>query len=226
MSYYCLESRNQIINAEYSEDSALFFVDGLGAEYLGFLAERLSSHNDVVQIKIRVGRCNLPSVTKLNKDFLHGRRICAEMIELDTLKHSPTPYPANILAELGFLDTLPERLLRELTTVRKIILCSDHGTSRLAVLARHSALDESFPVTGRKVYKSGRYADARAGDAQRFPTAVEYDGKTIFADYARFVQKGSTGSELHGGASPEEVLVPIITIERKTETANDLRKRL
>lgn len=36
----------------------------------------------------------------------------------------------------------------------------------------------------------------------------------IFADYSRFIQNGAPIDEIHGGASLEEWIVPIITVER------------
>ena len=212
---FALPSRNEIVGAEYSDNAAVFFVDGLGAEYINFLAIEFASFGENFSIRYRVGRCNLPSVTELNKDFLQGRNVAGEVLDLDTLKHESRAYPENILGELEFLSALREKILRVLDVHEKIILCSDHGTSRLAVLARQSKFDTVLPADNRKVCKSGRFAEALPHDAENFPTALEYDGKIIFADYSRFAQKGAPGSELHGGASLEEILVPVITIERR-----------
>lgn len=212
---YALASRNQVVNEEYSDNTAILFVDGLGAEYLNFLAEDFVSLMENFSVKYQVGRCNLPSVTEDNKDFLQGKNIAGEVLELDTMKHESRTYPENILGELEFLVTLKEKILRALEVHRKIILCADHGTSRLAVLTRQTKFDNAFPAEGRQIYKSGRFADAITSDEKIFPTALEYDGKIIFADYSRFIQKGSPGSEIHGGATLEEILVPIITIERR-----------
>ncbi|MBR0261274.1 MAG: BREX-4 system phosphatase PglZ [Selenomonadaceae bacterium] len=212
---YGLEPRNQVVGEEYSDAAAIFFVDGLGAEYLNFLAEDFAPLMENFSVKYRVGRCNLPSVTENNKDFLQGRNVFCEILDLDTLKHTNLNYPENILSELKFLSTLKEKILHALDEYEKIILCADHGTSRLAVLARQTKFDNALPAEGRKIYKSGRFADALADDEKIFPNALEYDGKIIFADYSRFIQKGSTGSEIHGGASLEEILVPVITIERR-----------
>lgn len=212
---YFLESRNQIVSEEYSDDTAIFFVDGLGAEYLNFLAEDFSSLTENFFIKYKVGRCNLPSVTEHNKDFFYDRKVIGEILDLDKLKHENLNYPENILGELKFLSALKEKILSATDTSKKIILCSDHGTSRLAVIARQKKIAHAFPSEGRQVYKSGRFADAMAGDEKNFPTALEYDGKIIFADYSRFIQKGSPGSEVHGGATWEEILIPVITIDRR-----------
>lgn len=213
-SVYALQSRNELVAEEYSAGAAIYFVDGLGAEYLSYFAAELSDVTEGYSIRYRVGRCNLPSITELNKDFLVGRNVVAEELTLDTLKHETRTYPENILSELNFLVTLKEKILRGLEVYGKIILCSDHGTSRLAVIARRGKFDNAVAADGRQVYKSGRYGDALSGDDKKFPVALEFDGKTIFADYSRFVQKGSVGNEVHGGATLEEVLVPVIVIER------------
>ena len=214
-SVYGLQSRNEIVAEEYSAGAAIYFVDGLGAEYLSYFAAELAGLAEGYSVRYRVGRCNLPSVTEQNKDFLAGRNIFAEELTLDTLKHEARRYPENILSELNFLATLREKILRGLEAYGKIILCSDHGTSRLAVLARREKIGNVIPSDGRQVYKSGRYGDARLGDDKKILTALEFDGKTIFADYSRFVQRGSVGSEVHGGATWEEVLVPVVVIERR-----------
>ena len=221
---YALKSRNELVGEEYSDDTAIFFVDGLGAEYLNFLAADFATLGENFSVKYRVGRCNLPSVTENNKDFLQGKNVSCEILDLDTLKHTNLNYPENILGELEFLATLKEKVLRALDVYKKIILCSDHGTSRLAVLARQTKFDNAFPAQGRQVYKSGRFADAMEGDEKIFSTVLEYDGKIIFADYSRFIQKGSSGSEVHGGATWEEILVPVITIERREKISEQTIK--
>ena len=209
-----LPARNKIVSEEYKEDTAIIFVDGLGAEYLNFFAADLESINENFSVKYLVGRCNLPSITKVNKDFLNNRNVIVEILDLDTFKHTNQNYPENILGELKILVTLKEKILNALHKFKKIILCADHGTSRLAVLARED-FGKIFSSEERQVYKNGRFAVAREGDEKIFPQAVEYDGKIIFADYSRFMQKGSPGIEIHGGATLEEILVPVISIEQK-----------
>ena len=51
-------------------------------------------------------------------------------------------------------------------------------------------------------------------DEKIFSSAIFDGDKIIFADYSRFLQTGAPGNEIHGGASLEEWLVPIITIEK------------
>ena len=212
---YSMKSRNQLVAEEYSDEAAIFFVDALGAEYLNFLSQMFSAPEfKNFSAKYFVGYCNLPSITECNKDFLVGKNIAAEILELDKLKHATKNYPENILAELNFLSALKEKILSALQYYKKIIICADHGASRLAVLARRTKFDNRFESKDREVFYGGRFADALPGDEEKFPDTVEQNGKTIFADYSRFIQQGGTGNEIHGGATLEEWLVPVISLER------------
>ena len=211
---YALKSRNQIVEEEYTEGAAVFFVDALGAEYLNYFYKNFAPLKENFSIRYQFGYCNLPSITERNKDFLQGKNIVAEILELDKLKHSNLNYPENIIEELDFLATLQEKILIALNSYRKIILCADHGSSRLAVIARKTNFDKSFNDDGREIFNNGRYSSALRDDEKIFDTAVVDDNKIIFADYSRFLQKGAPGNELHGGATFEEWLVPVITLEK------------
>ncbi|HPH12019.1 MAG TPA: BREX-4 system phosphatase PglZ, partial [Thermotogota bacterium] len=214
-SVYALEARNSVVNQEYDQESFILFVDGMGAEYIDYLAYVLDNiPKDKYTIKYRVGYCNLPSTTENNKDFLQGKDVFEEIIILDELKHGRNQYPDSIIQEMGILDSLREKIENALDNgKRKIILTSDHGTSRLAVLIRKTDFDRKLPAQGHSIYKHGRYCEGIDFGVD-LPTAIVCDNKLIFADYSRFEQKGTPIDEIHGGASMEEWLVPVITIER------------
>ncbi|NLB78359.1 MAG: BREX-4 system phosphatase PglZ, partial [Clostridiaceae bacterium] len=214
-SIYALNARNFVVNEEYDPESVLLFVDGMGAEYIDYLAYVLDSMpKDKYAIRYRVGYCNLPSTTENNKDFLLGKNVLLEMLDLDELKHGSNQYPNNIIQEMTFLDTLREKIEDAMDSGKsKIILTSDHGTSRLAVLVRKTDYDRKLPAQGHTIYKYGRYCEG-TDIADVLPTAIEYNGKLIFADYTRFEQRGAPVDEIHGGASMEEWLVPVISIEK------------
>jgi len=219
-SIYTLKARNFVVNEEYNQETSVLFIDGMGAEYIDYLAYVLDGMpKDKFAIRYRVGYCNLPSTTENNKDFLQGKNVLLEMLDLDELKHGSNQYPNNIIQELAFLDTLKEKIEDALDSGKsKIILTSDHGTSRLAVLIRKTVYDRKLPAQGHPIYKYGRYCEG-TDIADELPTAVEYNDKLIFADYTRFEQKGAPVDEIHGGASMEEWLVPVISIEKVNRKA-------
>ena len=216
---YLFKSRDQIVENEYSDSAAIYFVDAMGAEYLNYFFANFSALDEKISVRYQVGYCDLPSITKINKGFLQGKNIAAEILEFDKIKHSTLNYPENIVAELNFLSMLKEKILTVLEKYRKIILTSDHGTSRLAIIARKNNFDKTFAADGRNIFNCGRFADALPDDENNFSSAIYDGGKIIFADYSRFLQTGSPGNEIHGGATLEEWLVPVITIKKigKTE---------
>ena len=162
---------------------------------------------DKFSVNCYVGYCVLPTTTEFNKDFLVNRNVAGETVELDEMKHSNTNYPENIIHELNFLSVLKEKILNALELFAKIIICVDHGSSRLAVIARKTKFDNAYTNNGRNIYNCGRFADALPNDEENFPMAILDNDKIIFADYSRFIQQGAPGNEIHGGATFEEWLV-------------------
>ena len=212
---YALKPRNQIVTEEYSDNAAIYFVDAMGAEYLAYLEKIFSTLDaEKFSVKYQVGYCAFPTTTEFNKDFLADKNIAEETVELDEMKHSNAAYPENIINELNFLSKLKEKILTALNQFNKIILCADHGTSRLAVISRKTKFDKTHSSDGRKVYNCGRFADILTDEKKNFSAAIYDGGKIILADYSRFIQQGAAGNEIHGGATLEEWLVPVITIER------------
>jgi len=224
---YHFKSRNQIVENEYlnSDSAAIYFVDAMGAEYLNYFFANLSTYDEKFSVRFQVGYCDLPSITAINKDFLQGKNIVEEVLELDKIKHSTLNYPENIIAELNFLATLKEKILTALENYQKIILTSDHGASRLAVIARKNDFDKTFTADGRNIHNCGRFANTLTDDEKKFTSAICDGGKIIFANYSRFLQTGSPGNEIHGGASFEEWLVPIITIEKIKKPAKIFKSK-
>ena len=92
----------------------------------------------------------------------------------------------------------------------KAIIISDHGASRLAVL--HET--ENIWNMETKGEHSGRCCKiSEIDDKPDF--AIEESGYWILANYDRFRGSRRANVEVHGGASMEEVAVPIIEITQK-----------
>ena len=212
---YSLKPRREIINDIYDDETAILFVDGLGAEYLEYISYLFADLSDKeYAISYAAGYCHLPTITSVNKDFLAEKRIIDSVYSLDELKHSTFSYPSNITKELDVIRSLKDTILNSFNqSIRKIILATDHGTSRLAVLIRETEFDKKIPSDGIKLFRYGRYCEGISMESE-LDTAINDDNKLIFADYSRFEQKGAPSDEIHGGASMEEWIVPIICIEK------------
>jgi hypothetical protein len=89
---------------------------------------------------------------------------------------------------------------------KRFLIVSDHGASRLAVLRRK---EEKYntDTTGEH---SGRCC--KVFQPYDLPFAAEENGYLVLADYGRFKGSRAANVEVHGGASLEEVVVPVIEL--------------
>lgn len=107
------------------------------------------------------------------------------------------------------LQKIQSRLIQE--TTEKVLIVSDHGASRLAVLYGQElnstiALNDSGEHSGRC---------CKTADDPQLPFAAYENGFSILANYERFKGGRRANVEVHGGASLEEMLVPIIVITKR-----------
>lgn len=216
--YNLLPARSSLISSLDDGSTVLIFFDAFGVEYLGYVKEKCAELK--LRFTSKIARANLPTITSLNRGFYdewHGKKE-TPIKDLDELKHHPergydynnSPYPIHLVEELDVIKTALERAKTKLLTgdCRKVLIVSDHGASRLAVISP----DVQIPRNNCEAKSSGRYC---IGD--ELPVAnnivAEVEGEyAIIADYSRFEGSRAASVETHGGATLEEVLVPIIEL--------------
>jgi len=207
--WWALDSRNYIVDNQYTEGALIYYIDALGLEYLPLLRNIFQSRG--INVDVQVGYCNIPSVTNLNNDFMMNRKAEKEY-ELDKKKHEKADYPSNILREIDLINKFAVRAIRYLEENKEVIITSDHGSSRLAVLAKGQPIKVDEEV---KVERHGRYCiDNKKSYGVEYSACIDKDEYHIFANYDRFSISGAPLGEIHGGATLEEVLVPIITLKK------------
>ena len=96
----------------------------------------------------------------------------------------------------------------------KFIMVADHGASRLAVI--HQSESSLFQLENQGEH-SGRCCET--SESPNIPEAAYENGYAVLANYDRFKGSRAANVEVHGGASLEETLVPIIEITKKPENA-------
>lgn len=93
-----------------------------------------------------------------------------------------------------------------------VIITSDHGFSRGAIKRYESHPTEK----SSDVMYFGRYcSDATVDYEKRYKFCIKDGDFYCMANYMRFSVSGNQQCEIHGGATLEEALVPIITIRKK-----------
>ena len=216
--YNILPSRSEIINTFNRNETFLFWLDALGVEYLAYISEL--AHNRGLSISINIARADLPTITTINRSFFDdwtGRKEKQDI--LDETKHkdvggysfTTNEMPIHLVKELEIIAEVINRAATELALRRCkcFLIASDHGASRLAVLRRK---EEKYD-TNTKGKHSGRCC--KLFQPYDLPFAAEERGYLVLADYGRFKGSRAANVEVHGGASLEEVVIPIIELTLK-----------
>jgi hypothetical protein len=214
--YNALPSRTSVFSGIDQDKTLLIFLDAMGVEFLGYIKEVCA------ELKLRfvpsIARANLPTITTLNKEFYDDWKGSKEppIKDIDDLKHHPergydfnnSPYPIHLPEELDVVRAALERAATKLQAgaYRKVIIASDHGASRLAVISPDVKIECSTCASK----SSGRYCQ---GDSLPVAgnIAIEND-YAVVADYSRFNGSRAASVEVHGGATLEEIVVPIIEL--------------
>jgi len=213
-----LPTRNAIIDDINKKDTHLYWFDALGVEYLG-LIEALAQRRGL-SIRIHIARAELPTITSINHDFFDNWQGDKEKnSELDDVKHKDkggynfvnNELPIHLAKELEIITDMIDKAATELALRRCkcFLVASDHGASRLAVIHRK---EEKYD-TDTSGEHSGRCC--KLFHPYDLPFAVEENGYLVLADYGRFKGSRAANVEVHGGASLEEVVVPIIELSLK-----------
>ena len=225
--YNSLKTRGEVLDSLEKTNAALYWVDALGAEYVGYIQSRAKALG--LKITVHIVRANLPSITSFNNDFYDawsGDK--AQTKKLDEIKHDgeqdynyqTIKTPVHLAEELRIVDEALDWAKTKLTgrNAQKVILVSDHGSSRLAVINE----EECKWKMASKGEHSGRCCPCSEADVKS-EYATKENGFWVLANYDRFKGGRKASVEVHGGATLEEVVIPVIEIalfDDKIEVTN------
>lgn len=209
--------RSLALSQMKKENTMMYFVDALGVEYLSYISEKCKTYGLLLSIQVVHGE--LPSITSQNTEFMNPD--VTNIKDLDELKHESQTYnyekqkiPLHLVAELkaidGVLQTIRNRLLTK--EMKSAIIISDHGATRLAVL-NDEEYGAEFIVGESKGQHSGRCCQVEEDPG--IPFAAYENGYAVLANYMRFKGSRKADVEVHGGATLEETLVPLLQISLK-----------
>ena len=219
--HLALPTRESVLEQITGSEVSLFWMDALGCEFLGLIqsaAERCG-----LRMKVTATRARLPTVTHVNRAFYDewkGLKFDPHK-DLDKIKHGDfdcwagdrKDYPAHLPNEIAVVEDAISRIARWLKSHAKgkVVLTSDHGATRLAVISESVTVWE-MPEKGKH---GGRCCMVSEFDGE-LPSCVTQsdDGKwLVLAGYDRFRGGRAGDVEVHGGATLEEMVVPVIELE-------------
>ena len=209
--------RSLALSQMKKENTMMYFVDALGVEYLSYISEKCKTYGLLLSIQVVHGE--LPSITSQNTEFMNPGVI--NIKDLDALKHESQTYnyekqkiPLHLVAELKAIDGVLQTICDGLLTkeMKSAIIISDHGATRLAVL-NDEEYGAEFIVGESKGQHSGRCCQVEEDPG--IPFAAYENGYAVLANYMRFKGSRKADVEVHGGATLEETLVPLLQISLK-----------
>lgn len=219
-----LPYRSEKLNDINLDFSKVYFVDALGVEFLGFIERKCQEKG--LACKVNICKSNLPSLTFANTEFRdYFKKKGIDVVDekrLDSLIHDgkddydfdKNKLPIYIVEEFKIINECLDNIRKNIKkqAIKKAIIISDHGSTRLAILNTDMVKEEvnSQGEHGGRVCKE-------VPEMIKIPNAIIENDYCILADYNAF-KGGRIGKvEMHGGATLEEVTVPIIEITDQTD---------
>lgn len=197
-----------------------YWIDGLGIDWIPYI-QWLVAQKKTEGIHLNemyVCCAHYPTTTSNNKqdliDLSHGE--LKKIGDLDAHAHQNTnSFPDYILEEFDIVRNAIHRIISEYNG-KKIAIVSDHGLTAL------SQYCDGLNMAGVESDHHGRVAVRKDG---KCVSGDEYviceDGKTMCAlQHRSLCAKVPDGQSIHGGCTPEEILVPIIVISSQENAQN------
>ncbi|NCD03518.1 MAG: BREX-4 system phosphatase PglZ [Clostridia bacterium] len=222
-----LPPRSEKIEEIDKSDTQLYFMDAMGVEFLGYIMEKCRQMK--LYANVTVCRCELPSLTFCNKEFVQCFKDAGCVLvsgekgikKIDDILHhgeenfdyEQTKLPLHLARELEIIEEVLKTIKTKLTQgiCMKAVMIADHGASRLAVI-KENTLDIDVNSKGTH---GGRVCEYNE-EVSHIPAATRVDDFYVLANYNRFKGGRAASVETHGGATLEEVAVPIIEITNAT----------
>ena len=221
------EKRGQILHRlKTSIDPYFIWIDGMGVEWIDLLIWEILKINPDITVNVDIASAVVPTVTSVNMDHADKETISeAKINDLDKLSHlkdnTHLDYQYLIVKQFNLIKNIAANIVKKILSLngKKIVVTADHGMSRFAALGFHKIPGKD--TKGLEVYNNGRYGKLHHGE--KIPNNVKiYHNEPFvaFRTYDHFRVGGHAPGEIHGGATPEEALVPIITFTIPTTIKN------
>ena len=224
--------RYAVLSENLNDQTVVLWIDALGAEWLPLLLWSIGQKKQWDIKNFSITQANLPTETEFNNQWEQMTVPHEKLDKLDKLAHKgvidDSNYYSCIEEQLQFVSDICNKVQSLMNTYHRVIVTGDHGTSRLAARFFHKR--DGFPLGKEaKALSHGRYAlilkDINdCSESQVIARGSDGNKYIVFANYDHFVKSGFAAGadddepifgEVHGGATPEEMLVPVVVIDSK-----------
>lgn len=197
-----------------------YILDGVGAEFLNFIVKVLEKKGVVITSKA-YGKCHLPSITSVAKNYYTMEN--EWLSDYDThVIHGETYYHVqNIEKSLSVIEDMLDRII-SMEEDGDFAITADHGSS-----VGHKLNKKEKKYDFEKSEHDGRcLLNHEKGSIQHTTDYIVYDDESgeewVIALNQQSLYNNSKYT-VHGGATLEEVLVPIIIAHKGKVTAKTFK---
>ena len=182
----------------------IYWLDGVGIEWLSLIAMQIQNSKFQI-IKCVIARTDIPSSTEYN-----SFENIAKLDDLDKFIHSEQyKYPISICKEIDIVKNMLTKNLNQ-SAETTIAIVSDHGLTAL------SRLVDSKKYAAKASHE-GRYIKLDSAETVEDTDYIRHkngeDNFKVALTHASLNTKPVR--EVHGGCTPEEILVPFLVISNK-----------
>lgn len=205
-TYTILKSRKDI--------EVFYWIDGLGIDWIPLVKEVIAEKKEqlIFLNEILVARALLPTKTDINKidlqRLLPKDKVLEKSGDLDGLAHkNDNISPFTITKEIELVRKSIEDILNKYIG-KKIAIISDHGLTYL------SQLVQGKNMAGVESDHHGRIAIRKSASDIADNSYYRLEDKVTLCalKHESLCAKVPAGQGIHGGCTPEEILVPIFII--------------
>lgn len=198
-------------SAIYKPDK-VYWIDGLGAEFLSYILYLIENEKSNMKvIRSQITRSDIPSSTYHNR--FEGTNV-QKFGALDELGHDSHMYKYlyTLNDELAVLKDIIHEIIGESKKHRcTIAIVSDHGLSCLSRKAPSKKYDGKFEHEGRYI----KTTPEALSDPDYLVHKNEKDEEYYKVALTHSSLSKAPTHQVHGGCTPEEVLVPFILLSNK-----------
>jgi len=208
--YHSFESIHSIFHS--NKVDKVIWIDAIGIEWVSFIENYIINQKHGLNvIKKLIGVSNLPTSTEQNK-FSNVKYIQ----DFDSHIHlKPYSFPNSIIEQFDKIKRIIDDYII-LDSEQTIAIVSDHGLTALSRLAASKKY-------GKDDSHEGRFIEVKDKNHIPDPDYIIHKSEIDQKNYLIALKHNSLGKkpvrEVHGGGTPEEVLVPFIIISNKKDSA-------
>lgn len=193
--YYSFKDVENYLNNENFD--YVFWIDAVGIEWISLIKSLLNAKKYNIE-KTYIAKVNLPTITDANRYDYDNLQYFQDY---DKFIHSNIyQYPNFIIREINKIVEIVEKVV--LQRGKRAVIISDHG---LSALVRLNDSSKNF----KQADHEGRYIKSEnTSNFQSDENYIKKDNYIIASKHISLSLKPTR--EVHGGCTPEEVLVPII----------------